>query len=274
MADSALPDSVLPDSEHRGPAIDIRVIGIGPGGPRQLTLEAVDAIGEVDVFFLLDKGDAVAELTGLRRRLLAEHGAPGHRVVTVADPPRDRGPGDYARQVTDWHAARAEALAATLPAELPHGGTAGFLVWGDPALYDSTLRLTDALAQRPGLHLTVTVTPGVTSASALTAAHGIVAHGIGEPVMITTGRRLHATPAGADLNQLVMLDGHLAFRETAHPDDVVYWGAYLGTEHQVLVSGRVGDVADQIAATRARCRERLGWIMDIYLLRRASGDAG
>ncbi|MFC3241905.1 precorrin-6A synthase (deacetylating) [Gordonia humi] len=245
----------------------LRVIGIGPGGPRQITLEAVDAIAETDVFLILDKGERTAELTAARRQMLDAHAAPGHAVVAVADPPRDRNPADYEAEVRRWHAARVDAIDAALVEHLPDGGNAAILVWGDPALYDSTLRITDALAARRG-DLTVEVIPGVTSVSALTAAHGIVAHGIGEPMFTTTGRRLSDTPAGADLNQFVMLDSSLAFRETAAPDDLVHWGAYVGTEHQILVSGRVGDVTDEIVARRAEARERLGWIMDVYLLQK------
>lgn len=249
-------------------AIALRVIGIGPGGPRQITLEAVDAIAATDVFLILDKGERASELTAVRQQMLDAHARPEHTVVAVPDPPRDRNPADYETEVRRWHTARVDAVDAALSEHLPDGGTAAFLVWGDPALYDSTLRITDALARRR--NLAVDVVPGVTSASALTAAHGIVAHGVGEPVFTTTGRRLASTPAGADANQIVMLDSALAFRETAEPDDIVYWGACLGTENQVLVSGRVADVADEIVAEREQVRQRLGWIMDIYLLRKGS----
>ncbi|GAC80210.1 precorrin-6A synthase (deacetylating) [Gordonia malaquae] len=245
----------------------LRVIGIGPGGPRQITLEAVDAIAATDVFLILDKGDRTAELTAARTRMLDEHARADHRVVVVPDPPRDRDPVDYEAEVRRWHSARVDAIGAALDENLAEGGSAAILVWGDPALYDSTLRITDRLVEQRD-DLTVEVIPGVTSASALTAAHGIVAHGVGEPITTTTGRRLATTPDGADLNQIVMLDSALAFRETASPDDVVYWAAYVGTDDQILVSGRVGDVTDEIVAKRAEARERLGWIMDIYLLRK------
>jgi precorrin-6A synthase len=43
----------------------IVVIGIGAGDPRHLTLQAVEAVAAVDVFFVIDKGTA-PELTALR----------------------------------------------------------------------------------------------------------------------------------------------------------------------------------------------------------------
>ncbi|EGD54643.1 precorrin-6A synthase (deacetylating) [Gordonia neofelifaecis] len=245
------------------------MIGIGPGSPRQITLEAVDAIAATDVFFVLDKGSRTSELTALREGMLAAHAAPGHRLVAVPDPPRDRSPADYEAEVRRWHTARVDAVEAAVADHLRPGETGGFLVWGDPALYDSTLRILAQLAERDGREIDVEVIAGVTSASALTAAHGIVAHGVGEPILTTTGRRLASTPDGANLNQIVMLDSDLAFRATAAADDIVYWGAYLGTEHQILVSGRVADVTAEIEEKRAEARTRLGWIMDIYLLQKA-----
>lgn len=255
-----------------GLPITLRVIGIGPGGPRQLTLEAVDAIAATDVFFLLDKGSRVSQLADLRHDLIAAHGRAQARTVVVDDPPRDRHPVDYEAEVRRWHTARVDALQAAVLDALAEGGTGGFLVWGDPALYDSTLRLLDQLAAREGLDLTVEVIPGVTSASALTAAHGIVAHGIGESMLLTTGRRLadeYAQQASTAPNQIVMLDSHLTFTRVAEPDDEVFWGANLGTPQQLLISGRVGAVGEEITRARTQLREETGWVMDVYLLRRS-----
>ncbi len=244
---------------------------MGPGGPRQLTLEAIDAIAATDVFLLLDKGARLAQLTQARQDLIDRFAPAGHRVVAVDDPPRDRAPDDYEAEVRRWHRARVDALAAAIAETVDAGQACAVLVWGDPALYDSTLRLVDQLVGTTELDLTVEVIPGVTSASALTAAHGIVAHDIGEPVLLTTGRRLAQRDGDGEAvsNQIVMLDSHLAFRETADPDDEIFWGANLGTPQQLLIRGRVGDVAAEIESARAALRAETGWVMDIYLLRKA-----
>lgn len=249
--------------------VQIAVIGIGPGNPRQITLEAVDALSDLDAVVLLDKGESTGSMRRLRTDLLDRY-APGCDVLVVADPPRDRRPADYDREVRRWHAARVDAIAAAIaPLPAPDGRVpvVGFLVWGDPSLYDSTLRIVDALAARPGWVVVHTVIPGVTSASALAAAHGIAVNRVGEPVHITTGRQLAQTPELVRGNQIVMLDGGEAFRAAARPGDEIFWAANLGTDDQVLVSGRVDDVADDIAAARAALKSRVGWVMDIYLLR-------
>ncbi|MDF0531915.1 precorrin-6A synthase (deacetylating) [Tsukamurella sp. 8F] len=236
------------------------LIGIGTGDPRQVTLQAVDAMQEVDAFFVLDKGATTGTLTGIRQEILDAY-APGAELIRIPDPPRDRSSKDYEAAVDDWHHRRAVALSVAITREVPDGGAAGFLVWGDPALYDSTLRV----IRRAPIALEPTVIPGITSMQALTAAHAILLNRVGEPIHITTGRRL-AEDDGR--NTVVLLDADCTFLETAHPDDEIYWGAYLGTPQEILVSGTVGDVGEEIVRVRAAARAEHGWIMDVYLLRR------
>jgi precorrin-6A synthase len=138
-------------------------------------------------------------------------------------------------------------------------------------LYDSTLRIVERVIARGAVELEYEVVPGITAVQALTARHRIVLNRIGEPVTITTGRRLAGLPPGQD-DVVVMLDGEEAFR-TVDGDDVdIWWGAYLGTPDEVLRAGRLADVRDDIARTRAEARARKGWIMDTYLLRRRAGS--
>ena len=106
------------------------------------------------------------------------------------------------------------------------------------------------------------VIPGVSSLHSLTARHRIPLNRIGEPIHITTGRRLAAgMPAGLD-NVVVMLDGECAFLKVDDDTVQIYWGAYLGTPDELLVAGPLGDVVDEIAKVRAEARERKGWSMD------------
>jgi precorrin-6A synthase len=53
-------------------------------------------------------------------------------------------------------------------------------------------------------------------------------------------------------------------------DLTIYWGAYVGTEKEILLAGRLGDIADTIRMTRSEARASNGWIMDTYLLRKSA----
>ncbi len=240
----------------------IHVIGIGAGDPDYLTVQAVEALNDVDVFFAMDKGETKDDLVALRREICQRFiREPGYRFVELADPQRAQ-TGDYRRRVADWHEARAGLWAEALRDELADDGVGAFLAWGDPSLYDSTLRILDMVAER--LDFTYDVIPGITAIQALTARHRIPLNDVGEPVLITTGRRFRER--GLTGAAVVMLDGDCAFLGCP-PATRIWWGAYLGTADEILVDGTVGEVGERIAAVRADARQRHGWIMDTYLLR-------
>jgi precorrin-6A synthase len=242
----------------------IHVIGIGAGDPDYVTAQAVSALNDTQVFFAMDKGSQKDDLVALRRliceRFIRE---PGYRFVELPDPVRAKD-GDYRQAVADWHAARAAVWAQAIETELAPGGVGAFLAWGDPSLYDSTLRILATVAGR--VDIDYDVIPGITAIQALTARHRIPLNDVGEPVLVTTGRQLRDT--GLSGSAVVMLDGDCAFL-TCPPRTRIWWGAYLGTPDELLAAGTVGDVGAHIVETRAEARARHGWIMDTYLLRPA-----
>jgi precorrin-6A synthase len=250
----------------------IYVIGIGAGEPDHLTLQAAKAIGRTDVFFLLDKGEAKQSMIELRQRLMKAYGRPGRRVAEGRDPDRDRTPADYAGTVADWRSRRSAVTEALISENLHDEETGAFLVWGDPTLYDSTIAILDEILERGQTLFDYEVIPGISSVSALTAKHRVPLNRVGKPVQITTGRRLaEGWPDGVD-DLVVMLDAQQAF--AAHPEAEIYWGAYVGTEDEILRSGPVAEVAEEIKETRAKARSEHGWIMDTYLLRRKPDPEG
>ncbi|MBF6124598.1 precorrin-6A synthase (deacetylating) [Nocardia brasiliensis] len=241
----------------------LSVIGIGAGDPDQVTVQAVKALRQVDVFFVIGKGAEKQELVDVRTAILAEHVEQPYRIVEIADPPRDRAPADYQGVVEDWHERRAALLEAAFAAA---EGVGGMLVWGDPSLYDSTLRMIERVLARGAVRFDYEVIPGVTSVQALAARHRMVLHRIGEPVHITTGRRLRAE--GLADSAVVMLDSECTFTEVPGNDVHIWWGAYLGMPDETLIAGPLREVEQQIVERRTRLRAEKGWIMDVYLLRR------
>jgi len=244
---------------------ELLVIGIGAGDPDQVTIQAVKAMNRADVFFVIGKGDEKQELVDLRTTILSEHMDRGYRIVDIVDPPRDRTPSDYQGVVDDWHDRRAQVFEERFAAE---DGVGAILVWGDPSLYDSTLRIVERVLARGNVRFEYSVIPGVTSVQSLAAQHRIVLNRIGEPVHVTTGRRLReGLPDGVD-TAVVMLDAECSFTHVPGEDAEIWWGAYLGLPDEVLISGKLREVEDEIVRVRAELRERKGWIMDIYLIRR------
>jgi precorrin-6A synthase len=245
------------------------VIGIGAGDPSFVTAQAADALRAVDVFLLLDKGEAKAELAEVRSDVLARWvPGGGYRVVEIADPVR-AGDQPYEQAVDAWHDERVGRIERALAEEVGSEESAGLLVWGDPAWFDSTLRLVERLRQRGVVDLDCTVVPGVSSIEVLAARHGIPVNRVGRSVLVTTGRRLRADglPEGVD-DAVVMLDGDTAFTTLVGQGFDIYWGAYLALADEILVAGPLDEVADDIVRCRAEARQRKGWIFDIYLLRR------
>lgn len=245
---------------------ELLVIGVGAGDPDQVTIQAIKAMNRVDTFFVLGKGAEKDDLVALRTGILAEHVHRPHRVIEIADPPRHRSPVDYEGVVDDWHERRAELFEEHFQAV---DGVGAILVWGDPSLYDSTLRIVERVLARGHVTFGYSVIPGVTSVSSLAAQHRVVLNRIGEPIHITTGRRLAENPGDIRDTTVVMLDAHCTFTQVPGDDVEIWWGAYLGTADEVLIEGNLREVEDEIVRRRRELRERKGWIMDTYLLRRA-----
>ncbi len=250
------------------PVRRLLVIGIGAGDPGFMTLQAAEAVGCVDVFLTIDKGDRATELTEVRHEIVRRHGRqPPARAIELRDGRRDATL-PYGDAVERWHAERVLAFELALLGDVDDRETAGVLVWGDPSLYDSTLRIIDQVVARGNIALQHTVVPAVSSVQVLAARHRVALNRIGGAVHMTTGRLLrHGLPEGVD-DVVVMLDADASFTTLVGKGFEIFWGAYLGMAHELLIAGALDDVVEQIIEVRTDARARLGWIFDVYLLRR------
>ncbi|MCA1491905.1 precorrin-6A synthase (deacetylating) [Sinorhizobium alkalisoli] len=249
----------------------ILIIGIGAGNPEHITVQAINALNRADVLFIPTKGAKKAELAEVRRDICARYVTrPDSRTVEFAVPVRRTEGRSYTESVDEWHASIAVTYEELLERELSEGQIGAFLVWGDPMLYDSTIRIVERVRMRGRVPFGFDVIPGITSLQALCASHRIPLNLVGKPVEITTGRQLVESFPEKTATAAVMLDGEQAFHKIEDPEAEIYWGAYLGTPDEIVISGRLDEVKDEILRTRAEARERMGWIMDIYLLRRGA----
>ncbi len=243
------------------------MIGIGTGNPDHVTLQAVRAINAADLILIPHKGPDKADLADLRRQILTTV-LTNRATKTVGFdlPRRDASDPDYRHGVANWHDAIAQAWTRAL-APYPEVDHVALLVWGDPALYDSTLRIAARLDPAPA----VSVIPGISAPHVLAAAHGIALNTVGGPYLTTTGRRLrdHGWPEGAE-TLVVMLDGDCAFQSLDPRGLTIWWGAYVGMTEEILAHGPLAEAGPRIVAIRAAARAAHGWIMDIYVLRRGA----
>ncbi|WP_417580653.1 precorrin-6A synthase (deacetylating) [Pelagibacterium sp.] len=243
------------------------VIGIGTGNPEHLSVQAVSALNQTDVIFIPTKGEEKSTLAAIRKSICERYISRPFRLVEYPISSRNEAIGDYTQRVHDWHELIANNYVEMFQ-QAPDDATGALLVWGDPGLYDSTLRILDSARSKSSLQFDIKVIPGITAIAALTAAFAIPLNTIGNPVTITTGRKLRAGwPEGAD-TVVVMLDGEKTFADIV-PDGLhIYWAGYVGMEEQILIEGPLSVVRGRISTARDAARARHGWIMDIYLLRR------
>jgi precorrin-6A synthase len=248
--------------------LTISLIGIGCGDPAQLTLAAIGSMNAADLILIPRKGDEKSDLANLRREICARvlTGCKT-RLVEFDLPERDAGREDYRGGIDEWHDAIAAVWSREIAAHLGARGRVAFLIWGDPSLFDSSLRIARRLRPLPEIE----VIPGITAVQALCAAHAIPLNEIGAPFLVTTGRRLRESgwPQGVE-TVVVMLDGGTAFQSLDPTGLRIWWGAYLGMPHQVIFSGPLAEVGAKIVDARGEARARHGWIMDSYILKRGS----
>ncbi|MGI9370170.1 MAG: precorrin-6A synthase (deacetylating) [Ruegeria sp.] len=242
---------------------ELDLIGIGTGNPDHVTFQGATAIRDADLILIPRKGESKADLAGLREDIIA-HVAGSTPSTAYFDVPKRRAKDGYLRGVGEWHDAIALRWQDAIAAH-PGASRVALLIWGDPSLYDSSLRIASRLQPQPKTR----VVPGITALQALTAAHGIPINDVGAPFVVTTGRRIRdeGWPQDAS-NVAVMLDGECSFQCLEMADYDIWWGAYVGMKEEILFHGPLAEVAHEILNTRARARADHGWIMDIYLLKK------
>ncbi len=242
---------------------DLTLVGIGTGNPDHVTFQGAKAIRSADLILIPRKGENKADLAGLREEIIqAVTDTPPQ--IAYFDTPKRRSDDGYLRGVDEWHDAIALRWQEAISAH-PKAQHVALLIWGDPSLYDSSLRIASRLNPQPETR----VIPGITALQALTAAHAVPINELGAPYVVTTGRRIREEGWPRDASKVaVMLDGECSFQSLEMKDYDIWWGAYVGMKEETLIQGPLAEVSGQILKTRAQARADHGWIMDVYLLKK------
>ena len=242
------------------------VIGIGAGNPEYVTIQAINALNRASVLFIPNKETGKESLADVRRDICERYiKNSDHRFVDFKMPRRVRPKSNYSCGINQWRDEVEKVYERLLSEEMNEDDCGAFLVWGDPSLYDSTLRVLENIAKRDECVLEYEVIPGISSVQALAARHKITLNRIGESITITTGRKLaEGFPSNVD-RVTVMLDSDNSFKPLDGEIDI-HWGAYVGTRDEILMSGKLKDVCKDIERLKETARKKHGWIMDSYIL--------
>ncbi len=248
--------------------LELNLVGIGMGNPAHVTAAAIETLQTADLILIPKKGSDKADLVDLRQQICEQLLSPIPPIEYFDLPSRDLKEPNYIKRVSDWHDCIALLWQSTIQKKLPKGGKVAFMIWGDPSLYDSSIRIAERLKIKNNT-VKIRIIPGITAIQLLTAAHGIPLNELGSSFTIITGRQLNEKgwPEGC-ITLVVMLDGITAFDTLDHEHFNIWWGAYLGMNNEILISGPLSVCSDAIKQKRAEARQLHGWIMDTYLLRK------
>ena len=245
------------------------IIGIGAGNPDFVTIQAIDAMNRVDVFFIPDKGIEKADLSRVRRLIIDRYVRDRSvRTVEYRVPSRRQESDSYEGTVTAWHADVGKIYGRLILEEAGRIGDRRLSGLGRSD-FSMTARceILEHLRTEGDFELDYDVIPGISSLQALAAQHRTAINEIGRSVLITNGRLLaEGFPNNVD-SVMVLLNADKALRSADGELDA-YWGAYIGMPEEVLVSGKLKDIVDDIERIRSAARQENGWIMDCLLLKK------
>jgi precorrin-6A synthase len=252
----------------------IYLIGIGPGKFDYLTVKAINTIKKIDVFFLLKKRGQRGheDLLKIRKEVLKRCLKKGtYRVVTAKIPERKKTGKSYKEGVKAWRQQKAEVITELIKDKMKDDENGAFLVWGDPSLYDGHIEILQHILKEAAVNFEYEVIAGITSVQILAEKHKIPLNRIGETIVITTGRKLKAYSPAEVKNVAVLLDSYSTFKHFKDADLDIYWGGYLGTDDEILLSGKLKDIIEDLKKVRKEAKKKKGWLMDTYILRKPEG---
>ena len=143
--------------------VELFLVGIGTGNPEHITSQARKALEQAGIILVPNKGSEKSELVDVRIKICKEIiGDKKTKIVQFDLPKRDLSY-PYQEGVEKWHDNVARVWSSTIRENCSEGTKVAFLIWGDPSLYDSSLRIAERIKPKPKIQ----VFAGITSIQAL-----------------------------------------------------------------------------------------------------------
>lgn len=237
----------------------IYLIGIGPGDPKYLTVQAIERIRKLKTFLIPLKKGKKSQLTEIRKKIIEYCRSDREFRLIELDFPERKKFQPYEDSVRQWREEKKRMLLEVIK----DIDEAGLMIWGDPSLYDGHIDIMREIQEH--IPLEIEVIPGISSISVLAAKHKSSLNKIGGSLLITTPRGLRKMKELTD-NTVVLLDNYETFRFFKGKNLKIYWGAYLGTEDETIFSGYLDECLEQLVELRRELKNKHGWIMETYLL--------
>lgn len=239
----------------------IYLIGMGPGDIKYLTLEAAETIRKLNLFLIPAKAGKKESLALKRKEIIAQiKSTKNFRILEVSFPERKK-TGIYEEEVKKWRFQKGQILKEVLQKETEK--EVGFLVWGDPSLYDGHIEIFKEVQK--DLNFELEIIPGISAFQILSAKHQISLTEIAGTLTFTTPRGLKKLKS-LDHHVVVFLDNYESYKNLNFSQLQIYWGAYLGTSEEVILSGNLKEVLPKLINLRRKLRKEKGFIMETYLL--------
>jgi precorrin-6A synthase len=125
--------------------IEFYLVGIGMGNPFHVTRAVVEVLQSVDLILIPNKGATKADLADLRSEICEQLLSPVPPTGYFDLPSRTPAEPEYLKCVNDWYDAIAGLWQETIQIFRPNGGTIALMIWRDPSLYDSSVRIAERL---------------------------------------------------------------------------------------------------------------------------------
>ena len=124
---------------------NINLIGVGTGNLEHLTLEAINILNESDLILLPKKSEDTKDLINLRYEICSKFlKKENNNLVEFRVPERNKEK-IYSDSVSDWHEKLAISWDKAIKNFKGKKNKISLLIWGDPCLYDSSIKISKIL---------------------------------------------------------------------------------------------------------------------------------